>query len=378
MNSIVFLAALAVVFVQRSECAIKTWPNGVVPVAFDDSVDGFAKEKLLASMNEIQISTDNCIQFVPREAETDYVEFSTVNGLTEIPVPGVNNGKQFVKIADNLEKADMMQLLVYSLGMYNTFRRPDRDSFVNVMYDNIKDEYQQYFAISNDTTFVQSRFDFDSITFFYPYAYAKDASKPTLTAKYEGEAIPWKVSLSISDVHNLKRGYGCGGETNNRMDLLKGLSHCNFEDDLCTYQNDPTADFEFQRRRGPTPTTMTGPNSDYSSGIGYYLLAEARTNNMENARLLSQTIAAGEYCVRFYYHMFGDNVRKLRIMARNNGNDVLLEEMEGNQGNEWHRYTKAFTFTQPTVLVLEAIVGRSDTGDIAIDDIYIYNGKCIV
>lgn len=59
--------------------------------------------------------------------------------LTEIPVPGVTNGKQFVKIADNLEKADMMQLLAYTLGMYNTFRRPDRDSFVNIMYDNIKD-----------------------------------------------------------------------------------------------------------------------------------------------------------------------------------------------------------------------------------------------
>ena len=65
--------------------------------------------------------------------------FIFFHSLTEIPVPGVNNGKQFVKIADNLEKADMMQLLVYSLGMYNTFRRPDRDSFVNVMYDNIKD-----------------------------------------------------------------------------------------------------------------------------------------------------------------------------------------------------------------------------------------------
>lgn len=72
-------------------------------------------------------------------------------------------------------------------------------------------EYKQYFAISNDTTFIQSRFDFNSITFFYPYAYAKDPSKPSMTAKYEGDAIPWKVSLSVNDVHNLKRGYGCGG-----------------------------------------------------------------------------------------------------------------------------------------------------------------------
>lgn len=59
--------------------------------------------------------------------------------LTEIPVPGVTNGKQVIRISDSLEKADMMQLLMYTLGMYNTFRRPDRDSFVNVMYENIKD-----------------------------------------------------------------------------------------------------------------------------------------------------------------------------------------------------------------------------------------------
>lgn len=29
-------------------------------------------------------------------------------------------------------------------------------------------------------------------------------------------------------------------------------------------------------------------------------------------------------------------------------------------------------------LVMEAIMGRSDTGDIAVDDVYMYNGKCIV
>lgn len=40
---------------------------------------------------------------------------------------------------------------------------------------------------------------------------------------------------------------------------------------MCNYRNDPTADFEFTRTRGPTPTAMTGPNADYSSGIGMYL-----------------------------------------------------------------------------------------------------------
>lgn len=78
--------------------------------------------------------------------------------------------------------------------------------------------------------------------------------------------------------------------------------------------------------------------------LGYFLLAEARTNNMEVARLLSSPIAAGEYCIRFYYHMYGDNVHKLRIMSRVGGQDTLLEELSGNQGNQWNRYTNTFTF----------------------------------
>lgn len=63
---------------------------------------------------------------------------------------------------------------------------------------------------------------------------------------------------------------------------------------------------------------------------------------MQLARVISPKVTAGEYCIRFYYHMFGDNVRKLRLMSRVGGVDTLLEELEGNQGNEWHRYTKSF------------------------------------
>jgi len=65
---------------------------------------------------------------------------------------------------------------------------------------------------------------------------------------------------------------------------------------------------------------------------------------MQLARVITQTVTAGEYCIRLYYHMFGDNVRKLRLMSRVGGVDTLLEELEGNQGNEWHRYTKSFNY----------------------------------
>lgn len=51
--------------------------------------------------------------------------------------PGRITGKQVVRVTDNMAKADIMQLLMYTLGAYNAFRRPNRDDFVVVDYSNI-------------------------------------------------------------------------------------------------------------------------------------------------------------------------------------------------------------------------------------------------
>ena len=71
-------------------------------------------------------------------------------------------------------------------------------------------EYHGFFDITNDTTFFNYPFDFESVTFFFPYAWAKDPSKPTMTAKYESQVIPYKVSLSKYDISNIQREYQCG------------------------------------------------------------------------------------------------------------------------------------------------------------------------
>jgi len=70
--------------------------------------------------------------------------------------------------------------------------------------------YHAFFAKVNDTTFIKTPFDFSSVTFFFPFAYAKDPSKPTMQANYEGEVFPWEVSLSPFDIENVREGYGCG------------------------------------------------------------------------------------------------------------------------------------------------------------------------
>lgn len=41
--------------------------------------------------------------------------------------------------------------------------------------------------------------------------------------------------------------------------------NCNFEEEhICGYQSDSTADFNWERKRGPTETQETGPSIDVS------------------------------------------------------------------------------------------------------------------
>ena len=79
--------------------------------------------------------------------------------------------------------------------------------FILIIADN-----QKYFAKSqdNDTTYFNYPFDFDSVTMYFPYAYALDSSRPSIQSKYESQVIPWTVSLSKYDVNNIQREYQCG------------------------------------------------------------------------------------------------------------------------------------------------------------------------
>uniref|UniRef100_A0A8W8NRV0 MAM domain-containing protein n=1 Tax=Magallana gigas TaxID=29159 RepID=A0A8W8NRV0_MAGGI len=313
----------------------RLWANGKVPVAFDVSLDGSMKEKVLAAMQEISFSTHAngmpCVQFVPRTQEKDYVVFTSVVYGSGDSLPGRLGGVQYVHLYRDAAKADIMQLIMYLLG------------------------------------------------FFFPYAWAIDPSKPTLTPKYESVSIPYKVSLSKYDILNIQREYKCGIDNGNKIDLLDGtVSYCNFEFDLCEWTQLTDDDFDFQRMKGPSPrSNVTGPMADYSSGTGYYVYAGAQGEHNEDARVISPVLNAGEYCLRFYYFLYGQDIHKFRVNTRVGDRDTVLDSLEGNQGGSWHTYSKDITMNTKFQIFLEAIIGGTDNGDMAFDDVYIFRGRCI-
>ncbi|XP_032395926.1 MAM domain-containing protein 2 [Etheostoma spectabile] len=156
--------------------------------------------------------------------------------------------------------------------------------------------------------------------------------------------------------------------------------NCNFEAGLCGYTQDRQRDgADWEWRRGPTPTSYTGPRGDHTTGLGYYLHMEASPMLPgQSVRLLSCPLrgSRGSQCLRFYYHMYGSGTGQLSVHLHRNGEDVLLWQLSGEQSIAWLRATVEYQSDSQYQIVFEATRGSSVRSDIAIDDIILEGGPC--
>ena len=85
---------------------------------------------------------------------------------------------------------------------------------------------------------------------------------------------------------------------------------------------DHVTDYDWTRNSGGTPTWYTGPSSDHTSGSGFYLYIDARsdwpdyTEYYPNVGPFTLASPAFDECVgevRFYYHMYGSGIGTLEV-----------------------------------------------------------------
>jgi hypothetical protein len=186
-------------------------------------------------------------------------------------------------------------------------------------------------------------------------------------------------------------------EENFNIDGREVVFHCNFDlgglnkADNCPLVQDvvPVDDFDWSVTKGSTPTIRTGPSNDHTTGLGYYLYIEVDPDGQQLregwcAVLLSPFYPAGSpYCLEFWYLMSGDNINKI-IVFRENSTDLRLSQtvrkVTGPQGDIWRRiqvdYPASDIPHSMVRVVIAGIVGNGPLGDIAIDDVTLYEGKC--
>ncbi|XP_033122121.1 MAM and LDL-receptor class A domain-containing protein 1-like, partial [Anneissia japonica] len=162
-------------------------------------------------------------------------------------------------------------------------------------------------------------------------------------------------------------------------------TQCDFEDPyICYFVQDETDDFDWIRTSGSTPTSGTGPNYDHTYGTlqGSYMYIETsypRYNN-ETARLWTLPYpATNGTCVKWFYHMYGATVNTLNVYIVDTTGTVGVPAWTNtnNQENLWRLGKISVETMSAFQIVFEGIVGRNDTGDIALDDVTIIDGACL-
>lgn len=126
------------------------------------------------------------------------------------------------------------------------------------------------------------------------------------------------------------------------------------------------------KRRMWTPSYHTGPNGAYN-GRTYIYSEASRVKALSKAVLSTSSHLRGCFCLRFALSM---NIRA------NAGHVFQVRDNQGvvfsvsARNAVWQLQEVQFNEIWPTQIFLEAIRGRNWLGDIALDDLSMYGGRC--
>ncbi|XP_077471884.1 MAM and LDL-receptor class A domain-containing protein 1 isoform X3 [Stigmatopora argus] len=219
--------------------------------------------------------------------------------------------------------------------------------------------------------------------------------KTLVWQKSGNQGLDWRLSQShvtLRSIHQVILEASVGGQAGDiavdDISLVLGACPdsdlCDFEDGNCNWQQKSDDDADWIRQSGATPNPNTGPDGDHSTnttlGHYFYLPSSDRDISGQTAAMSSPLYHPGKAaCVQMWYHMYGRSVGTLNVYQESeHGVRALIFSQSGDQRNLWRFAQAAFLpWVQPYRLVVEGVkVGPSEEGDMAFDDVTVWNAKC--
>ncbi|XP_054714592.1 LOW QUALITY PROTEIN: MAM and LDL-receptor class A domain-containing protein 2-like [Uloborus diversus] len=168
---------------------------------------------------------------------------------------------------------------------------------------------------------------------------------------------------------------------------------CNFEDDLCTWQNaEDGVQLEWVRNTGSTPTDGTGPDVDHTLGTesgSYIYLQGGNPEGDVNLKGILQSeflSLSTERCLSFWAHMSGSEMGTLSVNLsyydENKLNKMNQESWNiiGDQGPKW--FNRLINLNIDGLEIMDEYqimfigITKGNLSDIALDDIEVTPQKC--
>ncbi|KAK8749331.1 hypothetical protein OTU49_015798, partial [Cherax quadricarinatus] len=194
---------------------VRLWPKGEVYYEFSTEFLLLPLERYLIRQVMDNIASHSCINFRERTSEPDYIKiiFDRQKCYSHI---GRVGGKQLVSLGifcvNWWNLGTVYHELFHTLGFYHEHTRPDRDYYIEVMWNNIADGQAQNFLKRsfNSVALTDMPYDIKSVMHYSPFAFGKwSFLTPTIRSRRIGYSFLRAGVPSKIDYQKLNRLYRC-------------------------------------------------------------------------------------------------------------------------------------------------------------------------
>jgi hypothetical protein len=181
------------------------WAAGVIPYVIDPDVP--RPDRIYRAM--AQWASVTPIRMIPRTGQKDFVRFVRQNngGLCFSSI-GRMGGEQKVKIDDRCGTGTLVHELGHTIGLWHEQSRADRDRYVRVLYENIRESSARDFDVQVSDEAEYRPYDYASVMHYGPYADSEESRGKTIETIPPGIPIGQRDGLSAGDADAVTRMYG--------------------------------------------------------------------------------------------------------------------------------------------------------------------------
>ena len=179
------------------------WPEGVVPYTIDGGLP--EPQRVLDAIEHWHDNT--LIRLVERTNETDWINFVEPDESTCASWVGMTGGEQDIVLADFCSVGSVIHEIGHAVGLWHEQQREDRDSHVNVLFDNIDKLWSYAFTQRIRTGDDIGPYDFGSIMHYSAGAFSRN-NQPVIGTIPPGLVIGQREVLSAGDIDGVSRLYG--------------------------------------------------------------------------------------------------------------------------------------------------------------------------
>lgn len=185
------------------------WPHAEIPYVIDDALPQKNRAALAEAMALWQEKTP--VSFIKitehnQKKYSDYVTFKPASGRTCNSVVGRQGGEQVVWLAPRCNAMLSAHELGHLLGLWHEQSRPDRDAYVQIIWENIREGHYANFNRRDREGRHEGEYDYDSIMHYSGQAFSKNGL-PTIIPRDKNRTIGQREHLSVGDIAAVKTLY---------------------------------------------------------------------------------------------------------------------------------------------------------------------------